>query len=77
MASLFPAFEEHPTEGPHGSVNGPTNDFPSTAVLHGLNEDSVGCGAICEPRAVQVVMHNGGWGVRTIWRHDPPKEARD
>lgn len=77
MASLFPAFEEHPTKCPHGCVNASTNDFPSAAVFHGLKEDPVGCSAICDWVTVQVVMHNGGWGVRTIWRHDPPKEARD
>ena len=42
-------FEEHPTEGPHGGVNGSTNDFPSAAVFHCLQEDQVRCGAICEP----------------------------
>lgn len=77
MASLFPAFEEHPAKCSHCGVNATTNDFPSAAVFHGLNEDPVGCSAICDGMAVQVVMHNGGWGVRPIWRYDPPEQARD
>ena len=77
VASLFPPFEEHPTEGSHRGINASTNDFPRTAVLHGLDEDSVGCGAICKPCAVQVVMHNGGWGVGTVWRNNEPERARD
>ena len=77
VASLFPPIEEHPTKGPHRGVNASTNDFPRPTVLHSLDEDLVGCGAIREPCAVQVIMHNGGWCVGAIRRNNEPERARD
>lgn len=77
VASLSAVFVEHPPEDAHGGVNGSANDFPSAAVLHCLQEDRIRCSAICEPCAVQVIMHNGGWCVRTVRRHNEPERARD
>ena len=77
VASLFPPFEEHPPECPHCGVNCSTNDQPSSAVLHGFDEDPVGCGAICEWVSVKVVMYNSGRRVGAIRRNNPPEHAGD